>query len=43
MDGTRVLDRLARSRGLPKCIRSDNNKEFCGQAMAAWAHANGLQ
>jgi transposase InsO family protein len=30
---TRVMDRLALSRGLPKVIRSDNGKEFCGKAM----------
>ncbi|MGD3145695.1 DDE-type integrase/transposase/recombinase, partial [Xanthomonas oryzae pv. oryzicola] len=36
----RVLDRLAHSRGLPKMIRTDNGKEFCGKAMVAWAHAN---
>ncbi|WP_455433388.1 IS3 family transposase [Xanthomonas hyacinthi] len=40
---TRVLDRLAHSRGLPKVIRTDNGKEFCGRAMVAWAHAHGVQ
>nr|WP_257608314.1 IS3 family transposase [Xanthomonas hortorum] len=40
---TRVLDRLAHSRGLPKVIRTDNGKEFCGKAMVAWAHARGVQ
>ena len=35
---TRVLDRLALTRGLPKVIRTDNGKEFCGKAMVAWAH-----
>jgi Integrase core domain. len=39
----RVLDRLAHSRGLPKMIRTDNGKEFCGKAMVAWAHANRVQ
>ncbi len=39
----RVLDRLAHSRGLPKVIRTDNGKEFCGKAMVAWAHANRVQ
>src|SRR5512142_156993 len=29
---TRVMDRLALTRGLPKVIRSDNGKEFCGKA-----------
>ena len=40
---TRVLERLALSRGLPKVIRTDNGKEFCGKAMLAWAHERGLQ
>ena len=39
----RVLDRLALSRGLPKVIRTDNGKEFCGKAMVAWAHEHGVQ
>ncbi len=40
---TRVLDRLALTRGLPRVIRTDNGKEFCGKAMVAWAHARGVQ
>ena len=39
---TRILDRLNAGRGLPKVIRTDNDKEFCGRAMVAWAHANGV-
>lgn len=39
---TRILERLATSRGLPKVIRTDNGKEFCGRAMLNWAHANGV-
>jgi len=39
---TRVLERLALSRGLPRVIRTDNGKEFCGKAMVEWAHARGL-
>jgi hypothetical protein len=39
---TRVLDRLALSRGLPKVIRTDNGKEFCGKAMVTWAHERGV-
>ena len=40
---SRVLDRLALSRGLPKVIRTDNGKEFCGKAMVAWAHEHDVQ
>lgn len=40
---SRVLDRLALSRGLPKVIRTDNGREFCGRAMVAWAHERGVQ
>ena len=43
MGVTRVMDRLALSRGLPKVIRSDNGKEFCGKAMVTWAHERGVQ
>ena len=39
---TRVFDRLARERGLPRILRTDNGKEFCGRAMLTWAHAQGL-
>ena len=39
---TRVLDRLALSRGLPRVIRTDNGKEFCGKAMVEWAQARGV-
>ena len=35
---TRILDDLAITRGLPKMIRTDNGKEFCGHAMLTWAH-----
>ena len=38
----RVLERLALSRGLPKIIRTDNGKEFCGKAMVMWAHGRGV-
>ena len=40
---TRMLDRLALSRGLPQVIRTDNGKEFCGKAMVIWAHQQGVQ
>lgn len=37
---TRILDELAITRGLPKVIRTDNGKEFCGRAMLTWAYRN---
>ena len=43
LGATRVLDRLALSRGLPQVIRTDNGKEFCGKAMVTWAHERGVQ
>ena len=39
----RILDHLATMRGLPKAIRTDNGKEFCGRAMLNWAHSKGVQ
>jgi transposase InsO family protein len=39
---TRLLDELALTRGLPKVIRTDNGKEFCGRAMLTWAHHHGV-
>lgn len=39
----RILEQLARTRGLPKAIRTDNGKEFCSRAMLSWAHARGVQ
>lgn len=39
---TRMLDRLGLERGLPKIIRTDNGKEFCGRAMLTWAHQRGV-
>jgi putative transposase len=39
---TRILDELALTRGLPKVIRTDNGKEFCGRAMLTWAHRHGV-
>ncbi|UJB17121.1 IS3 family transposase [Xanthomonas translucens pv. undulosa] len=40
---SRVLDRLAISRGLPQVIRTDNGKELCGKTMVSWAHGRGVQ
>ncbi|MBN8923850.1 MAG: hypothetical protein BGP10_08260 [Rhodanobacter sp. 68-29] len=40
---TRVLDRPAIIRGLPKTIRTGNGKEFCGKATIARAHEGGVQ
>ena len=35
---TRILDELRLTHGLPKVIRTDNSKEFCGRAMLTSAH-----
>lgn len=43
MQLTSILDQLAKTRGLPKAIRTDNGKEFCSRAMLTWAHARGVQ
>ena len=40
---TRILNHLAITRGLPKVIRTDNGKEFCGRAMLTWAHAHDVR
>ena len=34
---TRVLDRLALSRGLPRCLVMDNGPEFRSHALDVWA------
>ena len=39
---TRVLDRVAHERGLPRILRTDNGPEFCGRAMLTWAHDRGV-
>ena len=37
------LIRLAFERGLPRVLRTDNGKEFCGGgAMLTWAHTRGV-
>lgn len=38
----RLLERIKVERGLPKVIRSDIGREFCGWAMAIWAHDNNV-
>jgi transposase InsO family protein len=38
----RILEGVKQERGLPKVIRSDNGREFCGRAMLTWAHENGV-
>lgn len=37
---TAVLDRLARSRGVPQAIVCDNGPEFAGQDLDEWAYAH---
>jgi transposase InsO family protein len=37
----RILDQLATTRGLPRAIRTDNGREFCGRVMLNWAHSKG--
>jgi putative transposase len=39
---TRVLDRLALVRGLPRILRTDNGLEFCGRALLTWASDRGV-
>ena len=39
---TRILDRLALIRGLPRVIRTDNGPEFISKAMTIWAHDRGV-
>jgi transposase InsO family protein len=38
----RLLEGVKHERGLPKVIRSDNGREFCGRAMLTWAHDHGV-
>jgi putative transposase len=38
----RILKQLQYERGLPKVIRTDNGKEFCGRKMLQWAHEAGV-
>lgn len=40
---TRVLERVALTRGLPEVITVDNGPEFISKALDAWAYANGVK
>jgi len=40
---TRVLDRLAAERGLPRTIVVDNEPEFAGRALDQWAFERGVE
>ena len=40
---TRVLDQVARFRGYPAAVRTDNGPEFTSRAFLAWAHKNGIR
>lgn len=40
---TRVLDQVARFRGYPKAIRTDQGPEFTGKALDQWAYQHGVQ
>lgn len=38
----RILERIGSYRDLPKVIRTDNGKEFCGKAMLTWAYQRSI-
>jgi putative transposase len=38
-----VLDRLARTRGLPRTIVTDNGPEFTSRALDQWAYKAGVE
>ena len=40
---TKVLDRVARFRGLPRAIRTDQGPEFTGKALDQWAYEKGIE
>lgn len=40
---TRLLDRLAQTRGLPEVLRTDNGPEFAGKALDEWAYRKGVR
>ena len=39
----RVLEQVAKERGYPKSLVSDNGPEFIGRALDAWAYRNGVR
>jgi putative transposase len=40
---TRLLEWLFLTRGVPKCIRSDNGPEFVAKAVCQWLESSGCQ
>ena len=40
---TRVLDQVARFRGYPAAVRTDNGPEFTSRAFLAWTYKNGIR
>lgn len=40
---TRLLDQVARFRGYPMAVRTDNGPEFTSRAFLAWTHLHGIQ
>ena len=40
---TRVLDRVARFRGYPRAIRTDQGPEFTGKVLDQWAYEQGVE
>ncbi len=40
---TRVLDQVARFRGYPAAVRTDNGPEFTSRAFLVWTHKNGIR
>ena len=40
---THVLDHIARFRGLPRSVRTDQGPEFTGKALDAWAYRNRVE
>lgn len=39
----RILDQVARFRGYPKAVRTDQGPEFTGRALDQWAYLHGVQ